>query len=132
MEFANGTSRPLAIDAEAEGTIGFVPMHFIPRTLRHHVTPLLSLYDRMLSFRCSAHEYWMMATGATDFCLSAQLRPWDHVAGELIFREAGGYAAMLEDGAAYAPEMARGHLLCARGRRQWDRLRKDFAFLYEG
>lgn len=92
MEFPNGTKQPLVIDTEAGGTTGIVPVHFIPRPLRAHMTPILERYDRIMGFRCSAHEYWLMASGGIDFCLAAQLKPWDHAAGELIYREAGGYA----------------------------------------
>ena len=44
--------------------------------------------------------------------------PWDHAAGSLIHREAGGYAAYL-DGAPYAPVEETKPLLLAPDLETW-------------
>ena len=67
--------------------------------------------------------YLDLLRGQTDLALFAgRLMPWDHAAGVLILREAGGHAA-LADGQAYAPISHNGMLLAAAGRRLWDSAR---------
>ena len=51
-------------------------------------------------------------------CLSAFLKPWDHLAGSFIVQQAGGYARML-DGSEYSPNMRQGHLLTANSKSNW-------------
>ncbi|WP_112321717.1 inositol monophosphatase family protein [Oceanibium sediminis] len=126
----DGARRRLSIDPEARGTNGFVPIFLFPKRLRSRVGPLLERYDRIMSFRCSCHEYWLLAEGHVDFSLSGTPKPWDHAAGELIYREAGGYAAMLADGQPYSAALQTGYLLAARSRQQWEALREDFLFLH--
>ena len=72
--------------------------------------------------RCAAHEYRMAASGHCHFLLYSTTMPWDHVPGELIFREAGGFAARL-DGAPYRAVDRTGGLLCAPDRASWRALR---------
>jgi fructose-1,6-bisphosphatase/inositol monophosphatase family enzyme len=66
--------------------------------------------------------YLDLLTGRTHVALFASLKPWDHAAGVLALREAGGHAA-LADGRAYAPTLHRGALLAAPGRRLWESAR---------
>ena len=66
--------------------------------------------------------YLDLLTGRTHVALFSSLKPWDHAAGVLILREAGGHAA-LADGRAYAPVVHSGALLAAPGRRLWDSAR---------
>ena len=73
-------------------------------------------------YRCAAHEYRMAASGQCHFLLYSTTMPWDHVPGELIFREAGGHAARL-DGSPYRAVDRTGGLLCAPDRASWVALR---------
>jgi fructose-1,6-bisphosphatase/inositol monophosphatase family enzyme len=50
----------------------------------------------------AAIEVTAIAQGAKDFALYYKLEPWDHAAGALLIREAGGCLRHL-DGADYAP-----------------------------
>ena len=71
------------------------------------------------SLRCAGLEYLRLASGETHFSLFTKLMPWDHAAGILIHREAGGHGAYL-DGDAYQPaQMARDGLLLAPGPDSW-------------
>jgi len=55
-------------------------------------------------YRSVGLEYMDLARGRLDFARYAgRLMPWDHAAGVLLHREAGGFAAMAADGAPYAP-----------------------------
>jgi fructose-1,6-bisphosphatase/inositol monophosphatase family enzyme len=49
--------------------------------------------------------------------------PWDHAAGLLIHREAGGYAARY-DGSAYLPSQTEGGILVAPDKASWQELRE--------
>jgi len=48
-------------------------------------------------------EYMDLATGVLDFASYARLKPWDHAAGVLIHKEAGGYSALRSSGSPYRP-----------------------------
>lgn len=64
------------------------------------------------SLRCSCHEYRMLAMGQADFAVNSSCNPWDHAAGALILREAGGRVVMA-DGTAYDPSQRHGWLIAA-------------------
>ena len=70
-------------------------------------------------YRCAAHQYRLLAAGFYDFALYSKLSPWDHAAGWLLHREAGGYSACL-DGSPYAVTRHEGGLLCTPDRDSWD------------
>jgi fructose-1,6-bisphosphatase/inositol monophosphatase family enzyme len=49
--------------------------------------------------------------------------PWDHAAGWLLHREAGGYSAHF-DGSEYRPTHFSGGLICAPDRQSWQLARE--------
>lgn len=126
---SDGTQNRLGASAgrDVSELTGFVPMALFSQSQRTGMTRALAPFARTSSLRCSCHEYRLMAEGRVDFALSGLLKPWDHAAGELIFREAGGHAAMLSDGSAYAPSMTDGHLMLAPDEATWLKLRDAFA-----
>jgi fructose-1,6-bisphosphatase/inositol monophosphatase family enzyme len=77
-----------------------------------------------IAYRCSAHEYRLIASGHAHFVVYNKLMPWDHLAGTLIQIEAGGHVARL-DGSAYLPEHLDGGLLVAPDRESWAELRRE-------
>lgn len=97
---------------------GFVPLHMYEPAFQKELAPRLLRFSRTTTWRCSAFEYRMLATGAMSFCLNEGLAPWDHAAGALIHKEAGGYGA-LTSGEVYAPTMTKGHLLLAPDKASW-------------
>lgn len=97
---------------------GFVPLHMYPPALQTELAPRLLRFSRTTTWRCSAFEYRMLATGAMSFSVNAGLAPWDHAAGVLIHAEAGGYAALLT-GQAYVPALTEGHLLLTPDAESW-------------
>ena len=101
---------------------GVVSWHFMPEPLRSTVTANFPRVAAAVSYRCAAHEYRMAAGGHCHFLIYSKLMPWDHAAGWLLHREAGGYAARL-DGSAYRPTHKEGGLLCAPDRESWQVLR---------
>jgi len=79
------------------------------------------LHDKVgsiFNLRCAGHEYLTLARGDAHFGLYRRLYPWDHAPGELLFREAGGFAARL-DGSAYDPAEVDASLLLAPDRDSW-------------
>lgn len=73
-----------------------------------------------------AQEYLDLARGRLHFTrCKGKLKPWDHAAGILIHREAGGFSARMEDGAAYRPGLGiqQTTMLLAPDRASWESLR---------
>lgn len=63
--------------------------------------------------RCAGDEYPRLADGSLDLLLYWRTLPWDHAAGTLLVREAGGCVRQL-DGSDYAPARASpGLVSCA-------------------
>jgi fructose-1,6-bisphosphatase/inositol monophosphatase family enzyme len=48
------------------------------------------LFKEVKSFGCIAFEYVDIIKGNRDFAILSKLSPWDHIAGILLVREAGG------------------------------------------
>jgi len=101
--------------AEMDGLIGTT---HLPEPLRTTVNKNLSRFGSTNSLRCAAHEYRVAVTGFTHVLLYSRLMPWDHAAGALIHREAGGCNAHF-DGTAYAPTHFAGGLICAPDAASW-------------
>jgi fructose-1,6-bisphosphatase/inositol monophosphatase family enzyme len=117
---ADGTWTRLSVAAPTpiEEMHGFIPLHMFEPDLREKLAPRVLRFLRSTTWRCSAWEYRMLATGAMSFCLNESLKPWDHAAGVLIHTEAGGYAATMA-GDVYRPTMTDGHLLAAPSESTW-------------
>jgi fructose-1,6-bisphosphatase/inositol monophosphatase family enzyme len=60
---------------------------------------------RLSTLNCAGAEYLELLSGRADFCIYRITKPWDHAAGALMVREAGGGAVRF-DGAAYEPTQA--------------------------
>jgi len=110
--------------AEMEGSLGY--------GLRRRLTARRDAGDeevpaRMVRYRCVGHEYLELARGRLHFArYGGRLKPWDHAAGVLVHREAGGFGALFEGRAPYspAPGIVRGTLLMAPDADTWDTLHK--------
>jgi fructose-1,6-bisphosphatase/inositol monophosphatase family enzyme len=101
---------------------GFIALHMFGSDVRAQLAPRVLKFLRVTTWRCSAWEYRMLATGAMSFGFNESLKPWDHAAGVLIHTEAGGYAAVVT-GEAYQPTMTVGHLLTAPDKASWEAIR---------
>lgn len=95
---------------------------FLPEPLRSTVIGNLPKFAMTFWMRCAAHEYRMAAAGHCDVLMYNKLMPWDHAAGWLLHREAGGYSAHF-DGTAYSPSHLSGGLLCTPDRASWESVR---------
>jgi len=75
------------------------------------------------SSRSAAIEYWRLLLGDLHFSLFTKLMPWDHAAGVLLHREAGGHAGYIDKGDPYVPaDMFRPGLLVAPSEAAWQKI----------
>ncbi len=74
------------------------------------------------NLRCSGIEYLELASGDAHLCVPVRLKPWDHAAGVLMHREAGGFSALV-DGTDYAPAIHEGLLIVAPDQASWHTVR---------
>jgi fructose-1,6-bisphosphatase/inositol monophosphatase family enzyme len=91
---------------------------FLPEPLRSTVNGNLARVGLTGSLRCAAHEYRLAAAGNCHLLLYNKLMPWDHAAGWLLHREAGGFSARF-DGSDYKPTVQSGGLLYAPDQESW-------------
>jgi fructose-1,6-bisphosphatase/inositol monophosphatase family enzyme len=120
IERAGGSRTRLRVAAPVplaamEGIIGTT---YLPEPLRSTVNGNLARLATSAYYRCAAHEYRMAAGGHCHVLFYNKLMPWDHAAGWLLHREAGGYAAHF-DGTAYRPTQRTGGLICAPDEASW-------------
>ncbi len=110
--------------------MGYLPLHMLPKTVQGKMASLFPEFKRIGSLVCSCHEYRMLAQGNIDFVMATGITPWDHAAGALLVKNAGGHVAFL-DGGEYDAVRTRGPLLMASNETTWHSLRDAFAFLLE-
>lgn len=124
MQTADGRRRDLRVKAPAPAheMAGNVAWRFLPEPLRTQVCSNLPRLGGSWDYRCSAHEYRMVADGHCHFLFFNRLYPWDHAPGWLLHREAGGFSAQF-DGRAYDPTRTDGGLICAPDEPSWRALR---------
>ncbi len=111
----------VAPSAALSDMVGCVAWNQLAEPVKTTVLTNLAKVRAAPSYRCGAHEYRMIAAGHYHFLLQGKLMPWDHAAGWLIHREAGGFAARL-DGSAYNAGKHSGGILCAPDEDSWHAL----------
>jgi fructose-1,6-bisphosphatase/inositol monophosphatase family enzyme len=67
---------------------------------------------------CSAHEYMQLMKNMVRFYVACNVKPWDHLGGSLLVREAGGVSKKW-DGADFRPQDLNQSILCARSNDEW-------------
>jgi fructose-1,6-bisphosphatase/inositol monophosphatase family enzyme len=95
---------------------------FVPEPWRGALTTNLTKLGGHTWFRCAGHEYRLAAAGHVHVLCYHRLMPWDHAAGWLLHREAGGFSAHF-DGTPFSPGRMGGGLLCAPDEDSWQRAR---------
>jgi fructose-1,6-bisphosphatase/inositol monophosphatase family enzyme len=113
-----------AASAPLSEMTGSASWQYFPEPDRSRLARNHSKVLSQIAYRCSAHEYRLIAGGHAHFVVYNKLMPWDHLAGTLIQIEAGGHVARL-DGSAYRPEHRDGGLLVAPDRESWAELRRE-------
>jgi fructose-1,6-bisphosphatase/inositol monophosphatase family enzyme len=69
-------------------------------------------------FTCAGLAYVALSSGRAGLAAPGRLRPWDHAAGVLMHREAGGHNALSTD-ESYTPMVRDGRLIVAPSRSIW-------------
>jgi fructose-1,6-bisphosphatase/inositol monophosphatase family enzyme len=120
LEREDGTRTPLHVapPVPVDGMEGIVGTTFLPQPSRNTVNGNLSRLATSTWLRCAAHEYRLAAGGHCHLLFYNKLMPWDHAAGWLLHREAGGYSAHF-DGTPYRPTDLTGGLICAPDEASW-------------
>jgi len=120
MQTRDETRKPLRVSAPmpVRQMTGSVSWRFLPEPLRHRVMSRLDRLAAAPDYRCAAHQYRTLAAGYAQIQLFHKLLPWDHAAGVLLHREAGGYSARF-DGSPYLPSVTSGGLLLAPDATGW-------------
>ncbi|MFC7738375.1 inositol monophosphatase family protein [Roseomonas sp. GCM10028921] len=120
MQGQDGSRTDMSV-AEAvpvDGMDAIIGTNFLPEPRRTIVNGNLSRLAMSSWLRCAAHEYRMAAAGHCHLLFYNKLMPWDHAAGWLLHREAGGFSAHF-DGTAYRPTDLTGGLICAPDEVSW-------------
>jgi len=117
----NRTTMRVATRAPLKAMVGSLSWRFFPKPQRPGILAAAAQFGGNFDFRCAAQHYRMIAGGHCHFMLYHRLLPWDHAAGWLLHREAGGHAAML-DGRDYRPSIFKGGYLCAPDPECWQEL----------
>ncbi|KCB26401.1 inositol monophosphatase family protein [Bordetella hinzii] len=120
FEHENGSQEIMKVaqPVPPEDMDGFIATGSLPEPLRHKVNGNVAQLASMAYLRCAAHEYRMAASGHVHLLFYNKLMPWDHAAGWLLHREAGGYSAHF-DGSPYKPTHRSGGLLYAPDAGSW-------------
>ncbi|ABC22487.1 inositol monophosphatase family protein [Rhodospirillum rubrum] len=92
--------------------------HIGGRALMTALRPRVATITRASS---AAHAYLALLSGQIDFAVFTRMKVWDHAAGILIHREAGGCARLIS-GEDYAPTQTQGMPLMARNEERWGQL----------
>ncbi len=109
--------RRLAV-AEAPDTLGDMRGALRGRLMRE--TGVAKNFGDVFSLKSCGAEYMALADGGFHFSHYRALKPWDHMAGELIHREAGGFAACLDGRTYRADAPGEGGLLLAPDEASWN------------
>ena len=120
---ADGGRRRLHVapPAPVKQMFGSMSWRYMEEPLRSHVLHRLDRLAAVMDYRCAAHQYRMLAAGHCHLQMFRKLMPWDHAAGWLLHREAGGYSRHF-DGSEYRPSNLSGGLLLAPDAPSWEAL----------
>ena len=123
LRAADGTQRRFTVaPAVPVGCmVGSISWRYLAEPLRRQVLHRLDRLAAVTDYRCAAHQYRMLAAGHCHAQMFGRLLPWDHAAGFLLHREAGGYARRF-DGSEYVPSETEGGLLLAPDAQSWHAL----------
>lgn len=120
----DGSTSPLQVSSPVPlaQMAGNVSWRYLPEDVRPVVTGNLPKVAMAADLRCAAHTYRQIAAGYLHFSFSSSVMAWDHAAGWLIHREAGGYTAHF-DGSPYRPVNRGGGLISAPDKESWQAVR---------
>lgn len=113
--YVDGTRVTLAHDpVTTSGLVGTVHSKYLPARTRDEVLGRTPRIGKVLpSQHCAGYDYPEVLLGHQHFVLYWKSLPWDHAAGALLVREAGGVVRHFE-GTQYDPALPHPGLLVCR------------------
>lgn len=122
VEVAGKRVRYPQMTAPLNKTRGFISRKFLPEKMRDELKDTLeNKFGNIETYLCCAHEYLDILSGRAFFSLYSRIRPWDHQAGALMMREAGGIVKKW-DRSNYTAADQRGGVICAPNEDVWDEI----------
>lgn len=97
---------------------GAVSTRFLPDALKEPAKAGARRLAHSRSYFCAGHDYVALCKGLQHMAMYFRTYPWDHAAGALLVREAGGVAARF-DGSAYRPGDVSESMLAAADTDTW-------------
>jgi fructose-1,6-bisphosphatase/inositol monophosphatase family enzyme len=116
-----GERRSLAPGKPLSDMVGSLSARYFPQPQRGVLEERRSQFAGSFPLYCAGQEYLRLIDGRHDFSLYNRIKPWDHAAGVLLHREAGGLAAK-HDGTPYRPTDRTGGLLLTSDEESWGRV----------
>ncbi|MCC6597426.1 MAG: inositol monophosphatase [Alphaproteobacteria bacterium] len=123
--FTEGTKLTTAPQAQTSTMTGYISPRFFPDFYQDHLANARSRFLSCAPLGCAGHEYLRIASGAAQFSIYSRLKPWDHLPGALIVKEAGGYVAKW-DGQTYTPQDYNLGLIVAANQENWEDIYRIF------
>lgn len=114
---------PAATERPLSDLKGFISTKFVPADMRAEVKRRVGQFALADAWMCCAHEYLSLCLGLRDFSFYSRIKPWDHLAGAMLFEEAGGYTRKW-DGSLYRPGEEGGGVINARDESAWAGIRQ--------
>lgn len=101
---------------------GFIAKKFLPQAWKEDLEPVFETkFGNIESCHCCAHDYLTILAGDAYYAMYSRIRPWDHQAGGLMMREAGGVIKKW-DGSDYEAKDLQGGILCTPDQDVWNEI----------
>jgi len=119
----NGAPPEPSMHGELAAMTSAVHTRYLPAKVRRAMEPRIEQSKENRELYCAGWTYLMLARGELDFSLFWKTKPWDHAAGSLLLREAGGRVAF-DDGQTYEPNIRdRFGLVATADAKAWQAIR---------
>lgn len=105
----------------AQDMKGFMGIRYFPKSMRPYIEDKAHHLKSIITLGCAGHEYLRLAQNMVDFSIYTRIKPWDHLAGQLMVEEAGGYLTKW-DGAPYTPQTKTGGIVAVTDKDNWQPL----------
>lgn len=123
--FTEGGRLSVRPETQESEMTGFVSSRFFPKPMQERIAQGRALFKNAIPLGSAAHEYLRVADGRAQFSIYSRLKPWDHLPGALIVREAGGHVAKW-DGRPYVPQDHDAGLIAAASPEIWENVKAIF------
>ncbi len=87
-------------------------------------------FGRVVRLGSAAHDYWSLVDGRTQVLHFKGLKPWDHAAGILIHKEAGGFNLLLSRQEYSPAALDHTGILCAPNKALWEKIVAELSAEY--